>query len=209
MPGYQLIRTTIGKVARPLWEELRRAETPLSVAELHQRCAAHPNAIQLRLKRWERAGLVICTASAPRRFIMPEGAADQPPTVNRAGVVSAGTTLQDRLWRAMRGLRRFSLPELCLTAGVGRRSAESFINLLTRAGYADCLLRGNSRTGVWSVYLLRRGAGPKTPVIRHRQDGDRVVKLLHDPNTGRDVAIAPRWPARARRASNNEVNHVA
>lgn len=196
-------------VALPLWRALRAAPEPLTVRELHLASRAHPNAIQLRLKRWERAGLVHAIASNPRRFKMPEGAPDTPPTVNRRGEQGPASTQHQRMWRAMHVLRRFTLPELQMAATVTRRSGETFINALQRAGYLVNAVRGNSRTGVWSVYQLQRRTGPKTPMIRHRKcpETGRILKTLFDPNTGKSIDISAR-PAALAQDGARGVNHV-
>lgn len=201
-----LVRVRRRAVAGPLWSALRAAAEPLSISELHIASRAHPNAIQLRLKRWQRAGLVEVVPSNPRRFTMLAGAPKLPPTVNRAGVAGPPSTMQDRLWRAMRVMRRFTLPELIMAARSTRRSAETFVNALLRAGYLRNIARGNARTGTWSVYVLARGGGVLTPSIRHRRCADTgcLLKHLFDPNSGLSTDIGAGTSANRARA----VNHV-
>lgn len=200
--SYAALVETGGDVAQPLWRALRAAPGPLTVRELHLASRAHPNAIQLRLKRWERAGLIHAIASNPRRFVMPEGAPKTPPTVNRLGVAGPPSTANDRLWRAIRAMGKFSLPELTISAGASRRSAETFIHALSRAGYLRTVVRGNSQTGAWSVYRLMRLSGPRTPVIRHSKcpDTGRTLKSLFDPNNGKSIGLTADGA--------REVNHV-
>lgn len=207
---YAAIVETGCDVALPLWRALRAAPEPLTVRELHLASRAHPNAIQLRLKRWERAGLIHAIASRPRRFVMPEGAPKTPPTVNRRGEPGPASTQQQRMWRAMHVLRRFTLPEVQMAASVTRRSGETFINALLRAGYIINEVRGNSRTGVWSVYRLQRRTGPKTPTIRHRKCADtgRTLKSLFDPNTGKSIDISAKPSRLQAQDGARGVNHV-
>lgn len=207
---YAAIVETGRDVTLPLWRALRAAPEPLTIRELHLASRAHPNAIQLRLKRWERAGLVTILATNPRRFKMPEGAPETPPTVNRRGEQGPASTQHQRMWRAMHVMRRFTLPELQMAATVTRRSGETFINALQRAGYVATEVRGNSRTGVWSVYRLLRRPGPKTPVIKHRKCADtgRTLKALFDPNNGKSIDISAKPSKLTAQNGARGVNHV-
>lgn len=192
MSGY-LIRTPTCRrdVERPLWDALRMARSPASVADLHVATSAHPNSIQLRLKRWERAGLVQVTSSQPRRFIMIDKS-PTPPKVSNAGKVARTTTMRQRLWIAMRVLKRFDLPTIMMTAGASRRSAEDYINVLCRAGYVHRTYRGNAMTGEWSVYLLVKRSGPRAPAVSHRKgDGGELIRELVDHNDGSRHDVSP------------------
>ena len=56
--AYALRADTGRAVEGPLWRALAAAKVPASVTDLHVQCHGHPNAIQHRLTRWVRAGLV-------------------------------------------------------------------------------------------------------------------------------------------------------
>lgn len=273
MPGYALSVETARAVSKPLWRALRTAGEPTTIGDLHKASRAHPNAIQLRLKRWSRAGIVtvlppekaryvisdrsahraeaptIGSLSAdawtalrrigrpatfeellaatgasdrplycrlrrwtrsghvrkieamPRRFALASGAIDQPepPTVNAAGDVKRrGPSQRERLWKVMRILKRFDLPQLEITSEATRRAAEDFINLLSRAGYIRNLGKGGG-TG-WATYALIRDTGPKCPTITNKAGAER---RLVDRNNGQSVPIGPGLRRRAR-----EVNYV-
>lgn len=102
-----------GVVAKPVWAALRRAEGPMSVSDLHRATNAPPNAIQLRVRRWVRSGLV--------RTIEPAGIhfAIAPAHADRVGPPGPGS-LSKAVWRA---LRRIDGPatfaELVAAAGAG------------------------------------------------------------------------------------------
>lgn len=216
-------------VSGPLWSALRAEAEPRSIAELHLRSRAHPNAIQLRLRRWVRAGFVVQFEGRPKRFAMSSSAPDvsKPPLVAAAGTVRPARTARDRLWAAMRVLKTFDVPLLMMTAEASRRSCEDFVDLLRRAGYVRHLAHGTSgrepcaapaaakRPGPgqaaasranlavardWSTYQLVRSTGPRCPTITNSRGEPR---RLIDRNTGAEVELA-----RSLRASAQGVNHV-
>lgn len=193
MTGCRLLVPVIPRsVTAPLWKALRSAEQPLSVSELHCVTQAHPNAIQLRLKRWERAGLVSVVSTSPRKFVM-KATESQPPTMKANGTLVRRPNGRQRMWTAMRVLKRFDLPTLMMTAEVARRGAETYINQLARAGYLRMLARGNSMQGTWSIYLLARRSGPRAPAVHHAPpaDGRPSTITLIDRNDGSRHDISP------------------
>lgn len=216
MMAYRLIETPVRAVEAPLWRVMLSADRPMSASELHRATAAHPNAIQARLRRWELAGFVARHGVAPARFALTDAARaandDQqgPPQVMRDGTVRARRrTDRARLWSAMRVLKQFTLPELLIASGATRRSAEDLINCLCRAGYLRVEHRGNQTKGEWSSYRLTRVVGPRAPSIRQRVEGGVRHRLLVDPNTNAEIDISPgvaslrRQPPRA----GGRVNH--
>lgn len=102
-------------VSTPLWRALRTAAAPATIGELHKTSRAHPNAIQLRLKRWSRAGLVdVLPPEPPRYSIGPRGIGlEQAPTF---GSLSADA------WAALRRLGRpATLEEIIALSGASDR----------------------------------------------------------------------------------------
>lgn len=182
-------------VQEPLWRTLLSASEPMSVPELRDVIRASPSAIKLRLTRWEQAGLVARADGPAVRYVITEdgrSAANDdhraPPTVRADGsVLPRNRSQRARLWSAIRVLKRFSLPELKMSAGASRRSTEDLINCLQRAGYLRLVERGNSMAGTWSVYQLAANTGPKTPIITHNGGRRRLV----DPNNGKVIDISP------------------
>lgn len=78
-----------------------------------------------------------------------------------AGVPSEA---RERMWRAMRILRRFRLRELLQVAEVPRRkAAERFVQDLTRANYLSVAEPARGCDG--SVYALIRNTGPFAPRV--------------------------------------------
>lgn len=194
MPGYALFVAPVPEVEAPLWRRLTEAGEPASIRELHLATHAHPNAIQHRLDRWVRAGLVTRLEGKPKRYAMNDDTprTPEPPKVAIDGKTTPrAPTARDRLWRTMRVLPSFDLPTLQIVATTSRRSAEDMINCLQRAGYLRQLSRGNGTKGTWSTYRLIRNTGPRTPSIQHRAAGDRRVRELVDINTGRRTDISP------------------
>ena len=188
MPGYALRVAPARAVEAPLWRQLAAAPSPASVAELHLATRAHPNAIQHRLDRWVRAGLVTRIEGSPKRFAMNDDTprTPRPPRVAIDGrAAPRAPTQRQRLWRAMRVLPSFDIPGLMLTAAVTGRSAVTTVNQLLRAGYLRKVGRGNGASGAWSTYRLVRDTGPVAPVVNAQRG------TLTDGNTGRVTDIAP------------------
>ncbi len=196
--AWRLVAPNHGEVEAPLWRAMLAAPAPMSVSELHHAVQAHPNAIAHRLHRWERAGLVCRQGAQPVRFSLTDSARaandDQrfPPQVRIDGAARPRRrTQRARLWSAIRVLRRFNLPELLITSGATRRSAEDMINCLQRAGYLACESRGSAMNGSWSVYRLVRSTGPRAPSVSWRDLGFGRRRYLIDPNCGDSIDISP------------------
>jgi hypothetical protein len=180
-----------GEASAALWQALRAAAEPASIAELHKATGVHPNTAQLRLLRWVRAGLAEELAVKPKRFLMRPDAPAQPPTVNASGRLGRHRTANERIWSAIRVCKSFDLPTLQMSSQASRRSIETFLNALQRAGVVRIVKRGNSMRGDWSTYALAQNLGPKTPRVSWEQfDGERRRALV-DPNTGRIIDISP------------------
>lgn len=191
--GYAHHVRTVSVVAVPVWRALRLASAPMSVTDLHRACRAHPNAINQRIKRWERAGLVNVVNLKPRRYVMAPGAPANPPRIGQTGRTVRGPSHQDRLWRAMRSLRpRFTLADLTLVTGVGKAAAQSFVSMLVRAGFVRQLAKPSGRAGSAAAYELMGIFGPRTPKVTHRicpETGKRR-RFVIDLNTGRTIDVS-------------------
>lgn len=192
-PGTQAIR-------KPLWAALQNREAPACTAELARAIGATSRPVQLRLRSWAKAGLLTVTLNPAvhpnyrKEYAMTEAsrATAAPPAVDHRGQPRLERAGRDRMWRAIRTLKRFDLPTLLMTAEVTRRSAEDFINALLRAGLLIREQRGSNHRFTWSIYALARPAGPLTPVVRHRATAEGRVREVFDPNTDQLHDISPR-----------------
>ncbi len=89
----------------------------------------------------------------------------------KARLVPAGRlTTREKLWTAMRELKRFTVPELARAAGVDRHAynVRDYLLGLVRAGILS-VERPAGRPGECSVYVLSRDLGVDAP--RVRRDG--------------------------------------
>lgn len=187
-------------IKQPLWSALQSRETPACTAELARAIGAASRPVQLRLLSWARAGLLTVTFNPAvhpnyrKEYAMTEAsrARAAPPAVDHRGQPRSERDGRDRMWRAIRTLRRFDLPTLMMTAEISRRSGEDFINVLLRAGILVREQRGSPHRFTWSIYALARPAGPLTPVVRHRAGPSGRVREVFDPNTGQLHEISPR-----------------
>ena len=93
-------------------------------------------------------------------------ATKRPPSEGRA-----------RCWRAMRVLRTFTLPQLCMTADVHQNNAHHYVRALERAGFIrKSTPNVSGKPGSFATWRLVRDSGPDAPI--HRADHS-----VFDPNT--------------------------
>ena len=96
-------------------------------------------------------------------------------------------TFRVRLWRALRQVKKATIPDLIELAGKGDErdaagNARRYLRALRRAGYVTGLARKEPGTKITSTgftrYLLVKNTGPAAPVWNSKH-GE-----LYDPNTG-------------------------
>jgi hypothetical protein len=73
--------------------------------------------------------------------------------------------LRNKIWRSMRILRRFTIPDLCRTAGAKRTNVRKFVKRLEVHGYV-AQLGGyvSGRAGVFRGLRLVKDVGPVYPM---------------------------------------------
>ncbi len=100
--------------------------------------------------------------------------------------------LQDRLWGALRRMRKGSIPELLSIADArdltdAMNEARRYLRALCNAGFVTLLSTKEPGTAKGSKghlrYALVRDTGPRTPWLRARRGSGRTGELV-DPNTG-------------------------
>jgi hypothetical protein len=101
-----------------------------------------------------------------------------------------GVSARSRIWRALRVLRKGSVPELLTLASRGEEldasDAKRFLNALVQSGHLRRLQLGEAN-GIGTPhtrYLLVRDTGPLTPRFNKRE------RQVIDPNTGVVHALA-------------------
>jgi hypothetical protein len=85
----------------------------------------------------------------------------------------ATNTARFRVWRSMRILRSFTIPQLAATSDANLRNVTAYVTGLARNGYLR-VTRRKSRLGA-GTYMLVRNTGPNPPQLAHDQS-------LYDPN---------------------------
>lgn len=98
---------------------------------------------------------------------------------------SAGTAKRAKAWQAMRILRRFTLPQVEMSAEIGESNLQRFVRALTRSGFLR--LDRARQLGIpasCNVYRLVRDTGPKAPIVGN--DG-----CVYDENTRTLYPTAP------------------
>ena len=82
----------------------------------------------------------------------------QPPT--------SKSTARERLWRAMRIRRRFTIEEVRITAGAAKNNALKYVTGLARAGYLRVEVpRRSGKAMGGAIYAIARGSGPMAPCV--------------------------------------------
>lgn len=193
---YRPIPDPARDVAVPVWRALRAASEPCSVRDLQRATGSRPDSVRLRLHYWLKAGLVSRVAEKPARYRLVS-AEQGPPAMSRNAILRRGPSQRQRMWIAMRVLKRFDLPTLMIAAEATRRAAATYINSLLRGGYLRSALRGNATLGTWSIYVLMKRSGPVAPIVSHSaQAGVFVV----DRNDGSRINISPANTRKSSRA---------
>jgi|GEM_PF-7089170 len=103
---------------------------------------------------------------------------------------------RERVWRAMRMLRRFTIPDLAATAEAGANNVQHYLIALERADYVRVAApRRSGVKGGHAVYVLARDTGPHAPRVR----GDNTVadfnvqteEGTHESDSGIDGSAVP------------------
>lgn len=177
---------------RATWTHLRFAQAPVRLADLvlanDDAGAARPalaDTIRL-LDRWRGAGL-IDRIEKPESYIMHAQARTfrDPPAVGETARAPKPRSTRQRIWSAVRVMKRFDLVEICIAASVEKRTARRFLNQLTRAGY---LCRTDRHGDDQPRWRLSRPSGPTHPGVEY---AGRTVVALIDRHSGQRFALSP------------------
>ncbi|HUY26173.1 MAG TPA: hypothetical protein VMV27_02030 [Candidatus Binataceae bacterium] len=82
-------------------------------------------------------------------------------------------TARFRIWRSMRILRSFTIPQLVATSDATKKNATSYVSGLARNGYLR--VTRTKKPGAPGVYMLARNTGPNPPRVGHDHS-------IYDPN---------------------------
>lgn len=170
-----------------LWRVLRLATQAHSLGELFDAAEIEPALFFSLIENWTAQGALL-TQLQPLRFMMTEAARSRvhPPRALEARTKCTVPKFsgRQRLWAAMRVLKEFDLPTLCMAAEVGEKGAREFLGGLLRFDY---LTTRKVAPDAPTVYKLARNTGPKHPIIRRRNEGSRSVVELDDRNNGQSL----------------------
>ena len=107
--------------------------------------------------------------------------------------------MHERLWRAMRIMRSFTLDKLTAATESSRHEASIYVHLLRRSGFIN-FQGGRRRTG--TRFVLVRDSGPKQPKVLYRRDDEtgRMLKVgVYDRNTDEGYGLDGKEPPRLSR----------
>lgn len=192
--------TPVRRVQAQLWDALRSGDGDLTAAELHRVTGTSFQTVAHRLGLWVNAGLVARSGRRPLRYrLITTESSPMPPIIDGAGrAVPRLPTASERLWAAMRVLKRFDVHLLMITAGTGLSTTRGYVGLLQRTGYVRLEKLGNPRTGVCSRYVLLRSTGRVAPRETIRVTPAGRVRQLVDANSGQVHDISRGAPSRRR-----------
>lgn len=177
---------------------LNECVTNSRLAELTQ---LESSQIESATDRLKRHGLIKTVQPGCYRITSEGIAAMQSGLSLRSGPKQSGrttrivkNTVRERVWRAIRIRKSFTIPELIGLAATGdEKDIESniskYLRALEQAGYLIRLqkrMRGNAITSNgfarWRLDL-ERDTGPKTPIYRMGKE------TVFDPNTGEEIHL--------------------
>lgn len=183
------------------WVTLRFAPEPLSLADIVADVAARlivPIAGRLRdiiraIDEWVAADLVQMVGK-PAMYAMAAGVRGRsnPPSSGPRSAThwTMRRTVRQRLWTAMRILKRFDLITLHLAADVSEAQARRFVSTMVRAGY----LRPALPAGPMPAWVAgARPWGPVAPSLQYQLRDGRSVLILTDRNDGTQIPLPSRW----------------
>jgi hypothetical protein len=102
-------------------------------------------------------------------------------TEHRGAMLARKPSDRARIWTSMRVMRRFTLPELIVTAQAGESNARCYVGELHAAGYiAIAVPHRRGTIGGHQVWRLVRNSGPHAP----QRIGRGKCPAIFDPNTG-------------------------
>ncbi len=143
------------------------------------------------MDRLERDGYVktVEMAVPPRKFgesgirkryptwkLIKVRANDYSPLQKRAVKVRKKDTVRDKIWRAIRIKRKFTLPELTQFTQMKEDCLRDYVYILE----AGRILKRQPNTGKIKVFVLVNDVGPTRPVLPEISNKDRLTQRRED-----------------------------
>ena len=147
-----------------IWKEIRRRRI-FTLKDIEGRSKMKKSSIAFYLKVLIKAGYIQCdnpeAISEAKIYRLVKDNGIQKPNVNEDGSMKEQSSSQ-KMWNAMKALKRFDIQELTLSTGVSANVAKNYIFWMRRCGFV------NSIQGKETRYLFLKSAdtGPRAPLIR-------------------------------------------
>jgi len=183
--GADVVATLPHRMGRDaVWQALRSLAAPATAAEI-TRAAGAPHGTVCRFLRALRAAGIAERDGAAWRLLRDTG--PTAPALRPDGTPTQAGAKQDRMWRSMQMLRRFTARDIAVGASIegapiNERVAMDYLRLLTAAGYLAASADVHNRWTGARVFRLIRRTGPRAPVIQRAQQDGRTVRRVWDPN---------------------------
>lgn len=177
---FHALRVEIPRGYLDYWRIIREMDAagPWTIAMIVGRTRSHYMTVSRYVRRLQKAG--IADIVGERAGVQP----NKPKLYRLASIPVEAPRLRDdgsaclpteheQMWRAVRTLQQFDVPELAFTAStdvvcVSKSAAKSFIARLSAAGYLTCVQAGNggtaARRAVWRLKPAMN-TGPLPPIF--------------------------------------------
>lgn len=171
-----------------VWAAMRTFDRPFTASDIQPLTGVGLGEIARLLFGWNGRGLLLRLPNSTS-FTMTDTARSHakplPIKTEKASPIPRRSGRQ-RLWSAMRVLRTFDLPTLCMASGTSEANARLFLRSLVNARYVS---RAGETSSGRSLFNLLRDSGPLHPILRKHADGAFTVVDLADRNDGSVIRI--------------------
>lgn len=178
-------------IIRAVWKE----KGSFTLTDIDHRSMVDRSTVSRYLQSLEKGGYIKCIGIVPA---LPNGAKVykllkyplEAPRLRKDGSAVTQGDSQDRMWRSMKMLKKFTAHDLAINASLPKAivptiTAVSYIKHLLKAGYLRVLEPRYGSKG--AIYQLIKFTGPKAPMVQ-RTDWvwDPNLKQVMGPEAGEE-----------------------
>lgn len=173
---------------KAIWDHIVAHGGQFNISDIEQKTNVHRNTVRDYVKRLVRAGYADVEDIDGIKHYRLLKKSFEAPRLRRDGKPSvAHGTVNDQMWRSMKMMSRFNKHDLAIhastiSAPVKVTTAESYIKLLCRAGYLQCVKESKPGKAAEYVFLKSKNTGFRAPMIQR-------TKSVFDPNLKKVVWV--------------------
>lgn len=170
---------SVMKTRAALWDAIRRLKC-FTVLQLRRETCCTVSQTREYVLGLTAAGILERVEMCQGSFLLVKDTGNEAPRVRRDGTMVTMGRGREQLWQTMRALGSFTVADLRVAAStdehpVAESEAETYCQILHKAGYLATLPATHCPKGGGVVYRLIRYTGPQPPMIQR-------VKSVYDPN---------------------------